>query len=297
MGWLESAFDTTGQVQVVNHFTNAIKKDEKNTTAWFYKAHALGILKKYEEALECYERLLNLDGKNAFAWYYKGSIFHSMRRYEESLECYEKAVAMDWNTTILENNTNSFWSKVEMEPLPDWQFLKASALALLRRYEESLECVEKAIMKFGNESVLLWVKASLLVQLERYEEGLEYSDKSLKIEKKNWDCLWVKGSALVKLERYKQANECFEKAFKIDIKKYQDGFWVERDKDEMTKAWNDKGSALVKLERHEEANECFDKAANLGSAKKEETSAFCENCGNSLEPKAKFCGKCGTART
>ena len=26
---------------------------------------------------------------------------------------------------------------------------------------------------------------------------------------------------------------------------------------------------------------------------KKETSAFCENCGNTLNPKAKFCGKCG----
>ena len=28
--------------------------------------------------------------------------------------------------------------------------------------------------------------------------------------------------------------------------------------------------------------------------KKKETSAFCENCGNTLNPKAKFCGSCGT---
>ena len=27
--------------------------------------------------------------------------------------------------------------------------------------------------------------------------------------------------------------------------------------------------------------------------KKKETSAFCENCGNTLNPKAKFCGSCG----
>ena len=31
-------------------------------------------------------------------------------------------------------------------------------------------------------------------------------------------------------------------------------------------------------------------------SKKEETSAFCENCGNTLKPTAKFCGGCGTAR-
>jgi len=32
-------------------------------------------------------------------------------------------------------------------------------------------------------------------------------------------------------------------------------------------------------------------------AKKKETSAFCENCGKPLKPKAKFCGKCGTPRS
>jgi hypothetical protein len=30
-------------------------------------------------------------------------------------------------------------------------------------------------------------------------------------------------------------------------------------------------------------------------AKKKETSTFCENCGNTLNPKAKFCGGCGTS--
>ena len=30
------------------------------------------------------------------------------------------------------------------------------------------------------------------------------------------------------------------------------------------------------------------------SAEKKETSSSCSNCGASLNPKAKFCGKCGT---
>ena len=32
-------------------------------------------------------------------------------------------------------------------------------------------------------------------------------------------------------------------------------------------------------------------------AKKKETSVFCENCRKPLKPEAKFCGKCGTARS
>ena len=39
------------------------------------------------------------------------------------------------------------------------------------------------------------------------------------------------------------------------------------------------------------------KPAKQKPAKKKETSAFCENCGNTLNPKAKFCGSCGTARS
>ena len=39
------------------------------------------------------------------------------------------------------------------------------------------------------------------------------------------------------------------------------------------------------------------KPAKQKPAKKKETSAFCENCGNTLNLKAKFCGGCGTARS
>ena len=39
------------------------------------------------------------------------------------------------------------------------------------------------------------------------------------------------------------------------------------------------------------------KPAKQKPVKKEEMSAFCENCGNTLKPTAKFCGSCGTART
>ena len=39
------------------------------------------------------------------------------------------------------------------------------------------------------------------------------------------------------------------------------------------------------------------KPAKQKPVEKKETSAFCENCGNTLNPKAKFCGGCGTARS
>ena len=51
------------------------------------------------------------------------------------------------------------------------------------------------------------------------------------------------------------------------------------------------------LEEYEEKYLAKEKPAKQKPAEKKETSAFCENCGNTLKPEAKFCGKCGTPRS
>ena len=48
------------------------------------------------------------------------------------------------------------------------------------------------------------------------------------------------------------------------------------------------------LDEYEEQYLTKQKPAKQKPVEKKETSAFCENCGNTLNPKAKFCGGCGT---
>ena len=51
------------------------------------------------------------------------------------------------------------------------------------------------------------------------------------------------------------------------------------------------------LEEYEEKYIAKEKPTKQKPAEKKETSAFCENCGKSLKPEAKFCGQCGTPRS
>jgi hypothetical protein len=51
------------------------------------------------------------------------------------------------------------------------------------------------------------------------------------------------------------------------------------------------------LEEYEKKYLANQKPAKQKPAEKKETSAFCENCGKSLKPTAKFCGGCGTPRS
>ena len=52
------------------------------------------------------------------------------------------------------------------------------------------------------------------------------------------------------------------------------------------------------IERRQNADEYYQKElARIAKESNQKPSAFCENCGNTLNPKAKFCGGCGTARS
>ena len=57
-----------------------------------------------------------------------------------------------------------------------------------------------------------------------------------------------------------------------------------------------RGSGTSKPAR-EELEEYESRYVARKPAKKEETSSSCSNCGNTLKPTAKFCGKCGTPRS
>jgi len=52
--------------------------------------------------------------------------------------------------------------------------------------------------------------------------------------------------------------------------------------------------AKQELDEYEEQYLAKEKPVKQKPVEKKETSAFCENCGNTLNPKAKFCGGCGT---
>ena len=47
---------------------------------------------KYDEALECFDKVLSLDPKNTHAWNQKGVALRSLGRYDEAIECFNKAL-------------------------------------------------------------------------------------------------------------------------------------------------------------------------------------------------------------
>lgn len=126
---------------------------------------------------------------------------------------------------------------------------KCLTLINLNRFNEAIECYDKAL-KINPNNVKAWNnKAFALHNLNRLDEAIECYDKSLEIDPNFISSLRNKAFALRTLNRLDEAIECYDKVLKID----PNDFGV----------WNNKAFSLHELNRSDEAIECYDKALKI----------------------------------
>jgi tetratricopeptide (TPR) repeat protein len=127
-------------------------------------------------------------------------------------------------------------------------YTKGTALGNLGKYEQAIECFDKAIKINPNEPKIWYTKGIALGNLGKYEQAIECFDKG-HVEPNDQDININKGTALHYLGKYEQAIECFDKAIKINPNEPD--------------AWCGKGISLDYLCKYEQAIECFDKAIKI----------------------------------
>ena len=79
-----------------------IGKNPNNSFMWFCKGYCLGEMGRYEEAISCYNKVLqiNTTKKSAFfepALFNKGGNLYILGRYRESISCYNKVLQINPN--------------------------------------------------------------------------------------------------------------------------------------------------------------------------------------------------------
>ena len=64
---------------------------------WSEKGRCLNRLDRYDKALECLDKAIEIDCNYGRALAYKGNVFNSLERYEEALVFYDRAIELDPN--------------------------------------------------------------------------------------------------------------------------------------------------------------------------------------------------------
>lgn len=166
--------------------------------AWLKKGNDLYEHAKYEDAISCFDKVIEIDPKNKWGLINKATALAELARYDESLEFCDKA---------LEINPKAAWS---------WN-TKGWALASLNRYDEAISAYDKSI-EINPKFAWPWNnKAQVLVNQGKYDEAINAFDEAIRLDPRNALVWNNKGNALEAIGKTTEANAAFDKANELGL--------------------------------------------------------------------------------
>lgn len=136
-------------------------------------------LKKYDEAITCFDKLLEADPDDDDALNLKGISLQYLEKYDEAITCFGKALEINPNHVRVLNN-------------------KGLALGELGKHKEAIECFDKAIEIEPNYDKAFFNKGVELELHGKLEEAIEYYDKAIGINPNYEKALIRKGLFQIK---------------------------------------------------------------------------------------------------
>jgi tetratricopeptide (TPR) repeat protein len=211
-------------------FDRALLLKPNSFRTWTNRAQALLRLKDFDEALASYDRALALRPGDAETLFYRSGLLMALGRYDESVAGYAQVL----------NSVPGHFDSWDNHGL---------GLHSLARYEEALASFDKALEIEPKNGEAWGHRGMALHDLGRYDEALGAYDKALSLEPGMADVLINRGGTLNALGRYEEA-----------VKSFDQGLASHKGS---TAAWNTRGAALGRLGRLEEALESYEKALEI----------------------------------
>jgi tetratricopeptide (TPR) repeat protein len=219
-----------GKYDIAIEYYDKIINDPNLAFAWGNKAKSLSNLGKNTEAIESYNRALEINSNYAFAWNGKGGSLVEVGKNKEAIECFNKALEIN-------NNYDNAW------------YNKGVSLVNLQKYDEAIKCYDKAIEINPNHVHAWCAKGIVFHRLGKYNEAMRFYDKAVEIDSKFIFSSYDKGLSLYALGEYEEAIKYFDKVIEIEPNH--------------AAAWNNKAWILAKTNRNKEALSLIEKASEI----------------------------------
>lgn len=172
-------------------YAKAIEINPNYFEAYNNKGVALKSIKKYEEAIESYDKAILLSPNYAEAYSNKGVVLNNQKKYKEALYCLDKAISIDSNFVGAHYN-------------------KGMALQGLRNFQEAIKCYLEAI-KLDEKYAQAYLNLGVIShELENPREAIFYYDNAIKIDPKLPTLYWNKSNSLLLCGDYDNGLPLYE---------------------------------------------------------------------------------------
>ena len=179
------------------------------------KGRNLQVLGRHKDAIECFDRELEIDPSNPAAWYNKGKSNHALGNFDEAIRCFYRSA---------ENDFYANWALEE----------NAKLLVEIKRLKEAIKCYERMIaFERPNHSVSdplkfcwLFERGNLLNTLGQHQAALGSYEQATHLDLRYvkpetiLHCWLNKANTEVRLGRHTEATASFEAFLSLAEPKY-----------------------------------------------------------------------------
>ncbi|MBD2598269.1 tetratricopeptide repeat protein [Nostoc spongiaeforme FACHB-130] len=185
--------------QALQYFNRAIELYPQYVEAIAHRGITYRLMERYEEALQDFNRAIEIDSKHEWAIAHRGITYRLMERYEEALQDFNRAIEID--------------SKHE------WAITHRGIIyRLMECYEEALQDFNRAIEIDSKHEWAIAQRGITYRLMERYEEALQDFNRAIEIDSKHEWAIAERGYTYRLMERYEEALQDFNRAIEIDPK-------------------------------------------------------------------------------
>jgi len=194
------------------------------------RGSVLAAVKRYDAALVSFERVLRLQPRYAEAHLNTGNVLGVLRKYDAALSAYDKALELQPN-------------------LADAWLGRGNVLRGLKRYKDALVAYDRAF-SIGTNPAGAWLGCgNIFNELKRYDEASAAFSQALALNP-NLAEAWVGiGNQLNELKRSRDAGDAFDRALGLNP--------------DIPEAWLGRGNAFLELKQYAAAFTAYDRAFAL----------------------------------
>ncbi len=193
------AYQSGNFEEAVDLISQAIAENATEAKLYADRGVAFRKLKKFNLALEDYQRALELAPNFFQAYVYKGNLFKELGQFDQSVENYEQAISLNPND-------------------PRVQLSLANTLQALERHEEAAKCFQKVVQLTPNDSSAYNNWGVSLRALKQLESAIECFEKAIAIDPKAYASHNNLGLTYHDMKGFEQAITSYQRAISVNEK-------------------------------------------------------------------------------
>lgn len=184
------------------------KKQDGGTTLRSFgewsKGESLFEMGKYSEALDCFNKVIELDPRDADAFLYKGRALEKLQKNADALKCFDNATWLDPNNPFAYLRSGILLQRQEKHD------------EAVRYFEKANHVFTDSVSAYPDDGVLHYGNGLALYALKKHHEAIVCFTKALESNLPFADAYRNMGVALQDLQKYDAAKECIDKIKKLE---------------------------------------------------------------------------------